>query len=926
MLCLLALTASAQKSFVKRLQTERVESTGPITWTQTSPGNAGFANMMRYHPTIPQFVTQCPDMWNIYQSENNGDSWYSIKDYDGNGDFYHIRELLYSHADPDFGVAIESSRHWYTEDRGKAWNFIPNCPWYKAKPDGTDQQGWFKKVASLGLDPNDKMTWYVGGGANVRQQEWLSCYKDITINNPHGKEERFTGKLWKTTNGGKSWKEVTKGLHDKAQVGVIIVNPANSDEVYAASNYGLFKSTNGGGSWKNISEGKLDNNIIMDMDYYYDKESKELTLYLIDQVQYLPDGQTTKCNGGIYMTSNGGKSFTKMNGDLALDINRLSGGVPKNYYQYIGIWFEMEGKNNYFKGQAAKKKYPKLPTAALQCFSMISADPSRKGAVYIGFADPQIGNSIMPGRLWVTENDGKKWINTARLYQDAWERDKEYWIERGNPYNENMEVGHYSPHMRFGTNYALRSMRGLDVGVDGSVMIVSDHSTMLSTDHGKTWKQKDEVYTESGAIIGTGNSNLPGLIIHQDKRLESAVLGSGEHRVWIPTDDSPDDRIALKYIESPPASVISIASDPYDGQTVYGTSSRQEDKQFIFKSTDGGHNWAKHGTATPATNKWLDDMYTNGLCVDPINSQYMYHGITKIVNKNKGHLAGFYRSEDGGKTFQQSNKGLPAPVRISDIKFDPRDESRKSLFAAAQKSAFVQERPNAEGGLYYSSDRGLSWKKVKTPAQIDCVMKMAFDHSGRLYITTGYRQNGQGLWYTDDFGKTWVQAFAYAGTRSIDISPFDRNLVVVTTEYMAENPGVFISRDRGKTWAKSNKGLGTPHKIEDIKFDIYDPKEIWSATKGCGFYKGKMDINDPIQVVKVEKGSIELSPGATSSLSAQIIAKQYASQKITWKSENETVVKFNKKGELVAIGKGNTKVWATTADGRFADHTVVTVK
>ena len=360
-------------------------------------------------------------------------------------------------------------------------------------------------------------------------------------------------------------------------------------------------------------------------------------------ISEIPYGKTTRCEGGIYRTEDEGSSWIKMNGNLGLDLNRLSGGVPDSYYSYISEWLGI-------KPFEARKKFPQLPHCALQTFYMIAADPSMEGCVYIGFADPQIRNSIMPGRLWKTEDNGKLWINTARLYEETWEQDKAYWEERGNPWNENMNVGHASPHMRFGKNYALRSMRALSVGVDGSVMIVSDHSTMLSTDRGKTWNQVDEDYTETGAIIGHGNSNLPGLTIAQDLREETTLLGSGEHNLWIP--EKPIEclpqkgnnlsNIPIRFINSTQPTVSCMVFDPYDVNTVYAISNRQEFKQYLFRSTDRGESWSKYGVATPATNKWLDDFYTNGFLIDPIDNNYLYFGITKIVDKNKGHLAGFY--------------------------------------------------------------------------------------------------------------------------------------------------------------------------------------------------------------------------------------------------------------------------------------------
>ncbi|MEH0152689.1 Ig-like domain-containing protein [Limibacter armeniacum] len=918
MLMTVQVQAQTEAAFFQQLETGKVLSTNEVTWQQFGPGNAGFANLLRFHPTLPGVVALCPDMWNAYQSENHGKNWYGITDPDGDATFYHLRDLYYSPSDAQFGLAISSSELWQTHDMGKSWEVVPNCPWYKVDTDGGDQDRWKKKVASLAIDPNNKDVWYVGGGMNVRGQDWLSSYKEVTAENPHGKEAENEGKLWRSTNAGKSWQLITKGLPQKAQVGRITVNPNNSKQVFAASNYGIFRTDNGGKKWVSVSAGKLDNDIIMDMDAYYDVKSKKLIIYVIDQVQYLPDGQTTKCTGGVFCSEDAGKTWKKINGDLGLDIGQLSGGVPANYYKNIAKWMGISVKE-------ARKKYPVLPKNALQRFNMISVDPSREKAVYLGFSDPQIGNSIMPGRLWVTENNGKKWTNTARLYEDAWAKDSRYWEARNNPYHENMEVGHYSKHMRFGKDYALRSMRALDVGVDGSVMIISDHSTMLSMDHGKTWKQMDEDTTPKGGIVGHGNSNLPGLTIAQDRRFETTLFGSGEHHLWIPTGERKDGIPAIRFVESTQPTVSNLAFDPYDGKTVYATSNRQENKENIFRSTDGGNTWENYGVATPATKKWKDDFYTNGLTIDPINNQYMYFGSTRIVNAEKGKQGGFFFSEDFGKTFKQRNNGLPSPARINDIQFDPRDQSRKSLFIAAEKNTQNYFKPVAEGGLYHSSDRGLNWKKVKTPKSVESVQFIKMDHTNRMYITTGHNGGGAGVWYTDDFGDSWEQIFSFAGTECIDISPFDHNLLVVSVRFSSLNQGIYISRDRGLTWTKNNRNIGIPHQIEDVKFDIFDASKMWLATKGCGFYEGEIKDGQDIQVVEALPNVADSKDGAAIQLKADIVNPDFKHDKIIWKSENPSVATVDRNGLVTPVSKGQTKIWATTEDGRFTDFSIITV-
>ena len=54
---------------------------------------------------------------------------------------------------------------------------------------------------------------------------------------------------WKTTNGGKDWFPVVKGMIDDSDVMNIIVDPANSDNVHAVACSGIYHSLNGGQQW-----------------------------------------------------------------------------------------------------------------------------------------------------------------------------------------------------------------------------------------------------------------------------------------------------------------------------------------------------------------------------------------------------------------------------------------------------------------------------------------------------------------------------------------------------------------------------------------------------------------------------------------------------------------------------------------------------
>jgi len=869
-LLLSASVSNAQQWFFDLIANGRVESADEIVWTQEGPGNGGMSDLVRYHPSFPDTVFFGPDMGGNYQSDNNGTSWYNVRDYDGNSRMPRLRDVYYSSANSDRAIAIGFSHLWESSDRGKSWSLVLNCPWYTSSSDGSDGTNWVSKISAIGIDPNNSEGWYVGAGKHTRGQNWPtdSNIRTATAANPRGDSHSPSGQIWKTTDGGASWTEVSTGLDAAAQFCRIIVNPNNSSQVFAASNYGLYRTDNGGTSWTNITDGKLPNNTILDLDAYYD--GANLTLYLIDQVRYFASGSTVTNTGGIYKSTDLGVTWQDITGNMYLDLNQLSvgvtgwGGIKTTYYNYLGRWFGIDASS-------AQTTYSVLPTDALQPVHRIRADPSQAGTVYVGLNDPQGENlSFGPGPLWQTTNDGTSWIMATRGHGPAFANDSTYWTSRGNPINGNMTFGHEPFNQQWGDNYPHRTMRNFDVNSRGDIMLISAHNTLLSTDRGATFTQVDEDTTPAGNLVGRGNSDLPGETLKQDPRLRPGelFLGSGEHRLWKTTLDDMNGRVAMKLCPAMDT-VSSIALHPNDVNTVFVTSNRQHAMDEIWRSTDGGDTFSKWGDTTAA----VTAMRTKALTIDPINPQYMYLGVTDRSSSDLGNPSGFYFSSDGGVNWSTRNTGLPADPRVNDMVFDPRDPSYQSIFIAAQKRTFGVT--DNVGGLYHTSDRGQTWSQITVDAEVDGVNEIKIDQLGRLWITTGHRESGiGGLWYSDNYGTTWTKAFASKSTDSIDVSPFNPNLVVVSVSDISANPGVYLSQDRGVTWSKNNRVISINHRISAVEFSIHDPATLWLSCVGAGFFKGTMGnvesykydfgtANSPVQ-----SGWTRISPStATSDIS-----------------------------------------------------------
>ncbi|ANQ51840.1 T9SS type A sorting domain-containing protein [Flammeovirga sp. MY04] len=921
-------TKSFYDEYMSQVQSGKVKSETKVKWTQFGPGNAGFSNFLRYHPLLPDFCVESPDMGNTYQTEDNGKSWKTIKDVDGEGNFFRLYDLQYSTKTEKYAVAIESSRLYFSQDTARSWTEIKKCPWYSFEFDGgRDGRSWYRKVSAVAIDPSNNFTWYVGAGNFCRgQQQLWSTVNNPTAANPRGNENiydniKYQGKIWKTTDAGTTWTELTQGLDEKAQFSRIIVHPTNSNIVFAGSQYGLFRSTDAGATWTNIGEGKLDNNTIMDMDYYFDKSSGRFVLYVADQVRYHGNGQTTRSDGGIFKSDDNGATWQNINGNLGLDINRLTGGVSDNYYQYIAKWFDITTAE-------ARSKYPTLPTAALQYFNSLNVDPSEENGLYVGFYDAQIQKSIIPGRLWKTTDGGTSWINIARDFGPAWENDKDYWIERNNPYNDNMEEGHQLSNQQWGQNYPLRSLRYCAVNTRGDVMLIYAHNTFVSTDKGETFKQVNETYTSNGNIMGTGDSNLPGQCIFQDRRLGEGILylGSGEHHLWRSTNDGVDGKQAVKYIPQTQESVFAISTHPWDVNTVYTTSMRQKHLDRIYKSTDGAETFEDWGKATEAE-EW---MWTNSIIIDPIQPNYMYFGVTQVAGSgggsgtdgpDKDKEGGFHKSTDSGKIFTPSNNGMPTKMWVQELAFDPRDSTYQSIFAAAPWNEEVRKN----GGLFHTTDRGNNWTKIKVADYIEGINSVTFDHTGRLYVTAGRRAGdvkSGGLYYSDDYGQSWTKVFESQFIEFFDVSPFDRNLLVISQGVITANPGFYLSNDGGETWIKSNHTVGQPDNINQVEFDVNDPTVLWAAVMGSGFYKGEIEGGEASRQIILTPGTATLEKQETLELEVETFD---ILGEIKYKSANNTIASVSKDGIVTAHKRGAVKIWATSEDDRYSDFVYLVV-
>ena len=198
-------------------------------------------------------------------------------------------------------IAVGSGGVWKTTNAGTTWNPI------------FDDQGSYS-TGCVTIDPSNPEIVWVGTGENVS-----------------GRHVGFGDGVYKSVDGGKSWKRA--GLEESEHVSKIIVDPRDSNVVYVAAQgplwssggeRGLYKTTDGGESWGQIlSAGEYTGVTDIVMDPRNPDVIYAATHQRMRNVASLVNGGP---ESGIYKTDDGGQSWRE-----------LTSGLPKDDMGKIGL-------------------------------------------------------------------------------------------------------------------------------------------------------------------------------------------------------------------------------------------------------------------------------------------------------------------------------------------------------------------------------------------------------------------------------------------------------------------------------------------------------------------------------------------------------------------------------------------------------------
>jgi photosystem II stability/assembly factor-like uncharacterized protein len=253
------------------------------------------------------------------------------------------------------------------------------------------------------------------------------------------------------------------------------------------------------------------------------------------------------------------------------------------------------------------------------------------------------------------------------------------------------------------------------------------------------------------------------------------------------------------------------------GRALAVTGVPGEPNHFYFGAVDGGV-WE-----TNDTGRTWDPIFDGqdigsigAIAVAPSDPRTIYVGTGEAdMRSDVAYGNGMYKSTDGGKSWRHI--GLTDTRQIGAIVVDPRDANVAYVAALGH-----QYGPNAERGVFKTTDGGATWSKVlyKNPDTGAISLAMEPGNRGVVYAALWQTRRppwnvyppsngpGSGLYKSTDGGATWTQLTnglpAHVGHIGLSISPAAPHRVYAMVDSGPRQGGVYRSDDAGATWTHAD--------------------------------------------------------------------------------------------------------------------------
>ncbi len=614
-------------------------------------------------------------------------------------------------------------------------------------------------IGTLVFDPGNPNTIYAGTG------------------DPNISGTPFVGDgIWRSTDAGVTWQHV--GLTDQRIISRIVVNPVNTQEIYAATmglpfernvDRGLYKSIDGGLSWSKILFIGDDAGII---DLVMDPVNPQI-LYAAgwNRIRNNQESLISGPAARIYKTTDGGQTWNILAGGLPqTDMSRIGIAISETspstlYAIYVNPFLDLEG---IYKSTNSGATWTLLPLNGLDpnflggfgwYFGRIVVDPSNADHVYVCGVD-----------IFKTFNGGMSWIDTDPNF---------------DTHADKHDVWFVSPTTQ---------------------LLATDGGLYKTVNSGQTWSDLDLIPNNQFYRI-VADPHSPGTFTGG---LQDNGTVTGNYSVV----DS--------WLKIFGADGFQPVYDPTDPDKIFV----ETQNGGLYSSDDGGSNfnWAGDGIDNNDRRNW--DMQYFMSSHDP---DVLYTGTFRVYKNISGTNA-FWNPISPDLT-----DGIVFSPRFHTITTLCESQVSQGKLYAGTSDGNVWHSPN-DGGVWTNMSAGLPDRYVTCLKASPDILK-----PNTVYVTvSGYKYNEQipHVFRSDNNGSTWLDItgdLPPVAANDIVVLPGSNDQIL----FLATDGGVFGTLDAGIHWERIGNNLPVLP-VYDIDVDL-NSNMLVAGTHGRSAYSFPVD-------------------------------------------------------------------------------------
>ncbi len=617
--------------------------------------------------------------------------------------------------------------------------------------------------------------------------------------------------VYKSTDAGRTWKFV--GLKTVGQIGSLKVDPRNPDIAYVAAlgqpfgsspDRGVFRTTDGGLTWKKVLYiNDHTGAVSLSMNPSNPKEIYA-GAWRGERKPWTIISGGPASEGGIYKTLDGGETWTHLTAGLPRNLVGKAGVdlAPSNPKRVYAILEAPGTEAGVYRSDDAGATWQQVSSQA----SLI-ARPFYYTYVNV---DPQHEDVIYVNNLsfWKSTDGGKSWRSRPTPHGD----NHGMWINPDNP------------------NVFIQS---------------NDGGANVTLDGGKSWSS--QLNQDTAEIYAVG----------LDDQFPYRIYGAQQDTGWtaivpsLPPSGVSYDSPIQTWTQGPGCETGPVMPKPGDPTIVYG-SCKGEFTRMNMHVGQEQQRWVQPENRYGQAARDLKYRFqrVSPMEISPADPKVIYYG-SQFVHRTRDEGVTWEVISPNLTASEPDKQGISGEPITRDITGEEMYSTLYSIRESALEPGVIWTGSN-DGPVYVTRDNGKTWKNV-TPKGLPPGGRVqniepSPHRKGSAYIAVyRYLLNDWQpyIYLTDDYGTTWTRLTDGTNgipgdfpTRVVREDPGYAGLLYAGTEF-----GLFISFDNGAHWQSFQQNLPvTP--VTDLRIHHGD---LVLSTMGRGFFI--MDDVLPLQQV-----------------------------------------------------------------------------